>query len=136
MKKDREIVRAGGCRYEHYVELVKGRPVAVYTRDGKPISEEEYHAELAAACAAIPAVKGGTPGASLGCWTRPLESDALAVHPDQIAEAREDAARAGIPTDFTPDGRPMFTSRGHRARYCKHYGFFDRDGGYSDSQRG
>lgn len=65
-----------------------------------------------------------------GNW--PLKSDAAGVHPDQIPEAVEHSKKIGIPTDFTPDGRAIFTSRGHRQRYCRAIGLRDRNGGYGD----
>jgi len=65
-----------------------------------------------------------------GNW--PLESDAAGVHPDQIAEARQHSIKAGVPTEFTPDGRAIFTSRKHRKDYCRAIGLHDRNGGYSD----
>lgn len=69
-------------------------------------------------------------------WSRPLASDALAVHPEQIPEAIEDARKKGISIDFDSLGRPLFRDRNHRKRYCRAYGIYDRDGGYSDAQKG
>ena len=66
------------------------------------------------------------------CGWKPIVSDALAVHPDQVAEATEHAKKMGVPTDFQPDGRPILTSRSHRRAYLKTYGFHDREGGYGD----
>ncbi len=62
----------------------------------------------------------------------PMVSDAAAVHPSQAKEATEDAAKKGVPTEFTKGGRPIFTSQGHRAAYCKAYGYRDRNGSYGD----
>lgn len=72
-----------------------------------------------------------------GSWAgligwKPLHSEALAVHPDQRIEAMESALARGVPTYVDEEGRPVFTSRAHRKAYCKAYGFFDRDAGYSD----
>ena len=79
-------------------------------------------------------VEGGT-GESLVGW-KPLASDALAVHPKKVKEAREDAIKKGVPTDFLADGRPVFRTRQHRASYLKAYGFFDRNAGYGDPTDG
>lgn len=49
----------------------------------------------------------------------PIISRALAVHPKQVEEAREAAKRAGVPTDFLPDGRPIITSQKHQNEYAK-----------------
>lgn len=65
-----------------------------------------------------------------GTW--PMKSDAAGVHPDQIAEARAHSIEAGVPTDFTPDGRAILTSRKHRKDYCRAIGMHDRNGGYGD----
>lgn len=61
------------------------------------------------------------------------KSVALAVHPSQVQEAIDDARKKGVPTDFTPDGRPVFESRSHRKKYMTAYRFFDRDAGYGDA---
>lgn len=53
-------------------------------------------------------------------------SDALAVHPRQVAEAEADAIRKGVPTHFQKDGRPVIENSGHLDRYMKAYGFFKR----------
>ena len=62
----------------------------------------------------------------------PNESHALKVHPRQVPEAVADAVRKGVPTEFTKDGRPRFTSREHQKRYLKAYGYVNLDGGYGD----
>jgi hypothetical protein len=74
-------------------------------------------------------------GDSFVAW-KPLASDGLAVHPSQVKEATEDAKKKGVPTEFMPDGRPVFTSREQRKRYCQMYGFFDKSGGYGDAAPG
>lgn len=68
-----------------------------------------------------------------GNW--PMYSDAAGVGEDQVEEATKHSREIGIPTDFTPDGRAIFTSPGHRKKYCEAIGMFDRNGGYSDPQR-
>lgn len=97
--------------------------------DGKEVTEAEYEAQMVRPAEPF---KGC---ASLIGW-KPLVSDALAVHPDQVAEARADALAKGVPVDFLPDGRPVFTSRAQRKAYCKAYGFFDRSAGYGDAAPG
>jgi len=77
----------------------------------------------------------GRAGASFRGF-RPIKSDALAVHPRQVKEATEDAKKKGVPVDFMPDGRPVFTSRTQRKRYMLAYGFYDKAGGYGDAQPG
>lgn len=63
----------------------------------------------------------------VGNWKRPVESDALAVHPDQIPEAIADAKKKDVPTEFTPDGRPIFRTSYQRRRYLRAYGYKDRN---------
>lgn len=71
-----------------------------------------------------------SPRACTGNW--PMYSDAAGVHPDQIKEAYEKSVKDGVPTQFTPDGRAIFTSRKHRKDYCRTIGMHDRNGGYGD----
>ena len=104
-------------------KIVGEGPKQTYWIDNRQVSKEEFDR-------AFPD-KEGVPGMEYA-WDRPLLSDALAVHPSQIEEAREDAKQKGVPTDFTPDGRPILTSRAHRKRYLKAYGFHDKQGGYGD----
>lgn len=103
----------------------------VYLIDGREVTEEEYRRHFPEN-SELPQnlFFGNHPGA----W--PVLSDALGVLPRQIDEARQSAARRGVPTDFSPDGRAIFRSRGHRSAYCKAYGFHDRDGGYGDAAPG
>jgi hypothetical protein len=57
----------------------------------------------------------------------PYASYAMGVHPKQLPEAREQLARAGVSTDFTPDGDPIITSRAHRRKVMKAVGMHDRN---------
>ena len=66
------------------------------------------------------------------CGTWPMESYAAGVHPKQIPEMREFDKKHGVPTDYTPDGDPRFTSPKHRRKYCEAHGMFDRNAGLSD----
>lgn len=59
-------------------------------------------------------------------------SNALMVHPNQLKQAQERAAAAGVPTDFDQHCRPIFRDREHRKRYCALEGVKDRSGGYGD----
>jgi hypothetical protein len=65
-----------------------------------------------------------------GNW--PMKSTALGVTPRQIPEAVAQAAAKGQRLDFTPDGRAIFDSPGHRKAVCRALGFHDRNGGYAD----
>ncbi len=108
--------------------VIKGHePNQTYWLDGKQVSKAEFDL-------AFPDQNLGG-NASLCPW-KPLHSEALAVHPDLIGDATADAAKKGVPTEFDVEGRPVFTSRSHRAEYMRRYGFYDRSGGYGDAQRG
>lgn len=99
-----------------------------YFVEGKEVSREEFDSafpdhriEPGDVCGA-----GHQPSA----W--PLCSEGAAVHPDQIPEATESAKNKGVPTSFTSDGCPIFTSRQHRKEYLRAYKMRDHDAGYSD----
>jgi len=111
MKRDQAILGKNG--WQHFL-------------DGQEVTQEEYEKRYP------PPEKCSGPSSFIA-W-KPLESDALAVHPSQIKEAMEMAQARGVPTSFTPDGRPILTSRSHRKAYMQAHGFFDRDAGYSDAQ--
>jgi len=67
---------------------------------------------------------------SPGNW--PLLSEAMGVAESQVKEAHAYSVKIGVPTEFTPDGRAVFTCPSHRKRYARAHGFIDRNGGYSD----
>lgn len=60
-----------------------------------------------------------------GQW--PITSVSMAIQPEQIAEFEAAGNQAGIPTKYTPDGRPILDDRQHRSRYADWRGFVDRD---------
>lgn len=64
------------------------------------------------------------------CW--PMLSEAMAVHPDQIEEARARNRRHGVNVDYTKDGRAILNDRGQRRDLMKLEGFHDKHGGYGD----
>lgn len=98
-----------------------------YYLDGEEVTKAQYDE-------AFPDKPIGD-GTGLVAW-KPLASDALAVHPKQVKEAEQDAKNKGVPVDFMPDGRPVFTSREQRKRYCAAYGFRDNNAGYGDQADG
>lgn len=80
-----------------------------------------------------PGINANTPS----CW--PQTSMALSVHPDQAQEFYEASVARGVPTEFKQMGdvaAPVFMDRSHRRQYCQEHGYFDRDAGYADAQRG
>lgn len=57
----------------------------------------------------------------------PLECIASGVHPSQAGELRDYLRRAGVPTEVTRDGNPVYTSAQHRRRALKARGMHDRN---------
>lgn len=57
---------------------------------------------------------------SAGVW--PRVGLCAGVHASQAQEAYDKSVRDGVPTDFTSDGDPVFTSSGHRKRYMRSIG--------------
>lgn len=67
----------------------------------------------------------------------PMESDAMGVNPTQIQQQMDYDRKLGVPTSYNPrTGAAVYTDSGHRRRHCEAHGFFDRNGSYSDPQRG
>jgi len=65
---------------------------------------------------------------------RNFYSEALAVHPKQIPEARDFLKARGVQdTQFDSWGRPKLVSRKHRKDVCRAFGVHDLDGGYGDA---
>ena len=86
-----------------------------YLIDGREVTKAQFDE-------AFPDQAIGT-GEGLTSWHRPVVSDALAVHPRQVEEARELAKRKGVPVEFQPDGRPVFTSSRQFRDYARKHGF-------------
>jgi len=64
---------------------------------------------------------------------KPLVSDALAVHPDQVPEVIERNRKHGINVHYDSDGCPVLPTRQVRKALMKIEGHFDRAGGYGDA---
>ncbi len=94
--------------------------------------DRAHEAKLAAYRALADAtVHPCTVGASLVGW-KPVVSDALACHPDEIPEAMARDRQHGITTEYLPDGRAVLSSRSHRKAMMKSLGMHDNEGGYGD----
>lgn len=97
-----------------------------YLIDEKEVSKEEFDQ-------VFPDKNEGGDGSALVCWHRPIQSDALAVHPSQITEAVERNRRHGLHIDYNPvDGRPILKDRDQRRRLMKIERVHDNSGGYGD----
>lgn len=64
--------------------------------------------------------------------TWPMVSESMAVHPSQIQEAMAEDRKHGVPVDYLPDGRVVYTSPRQRKAHMEKHGFFDKNGGYAD----
>ena len=62
----------------------------------------------------------------------PMKCEASGCAPGQIAENVAFLRAAGVPTQFTPDGRAIYENRQHRAKALKALGLHDKSGGYGD----
>lgn len=63
----------------------------------------------------------------------PMTSQALAVHPSQVAEANERNRRHGLGTRYDPaTGNAIIPDRTDRKRLLRLEGFHDKSGGYGD----
>lgn len=69
-------------------------------------------------------------GHSSAGW--PMESQALAVHADQVAEANARNARHGVATRYKKCGTAVIPDRGDRRKLIKLEGYRDNSGGYGD----
>lgn len=69
---------------------------------------------------------GRTPGGTVTQgW--PIYSDALGVHPDQVAEATERNKRHGISVSYTPDGRAVLPDPANRRKLMRLERKVDKD---------
>jgi hypothetical protein len=62
----------------------------------------------------------------------PQASVALAVHPDQVAEANERNKRHGVGVTYAADGTALVPDRAERRKLLRLEGYHDRQGGYGD----
>jgi hypothetical protein len=98
-----------------------------YLVNGREVSREEFTAG-----SKLGEVLAGNVPSSPHAAGWPILSDALGVHPSQIAEAMAANRKAGVPTEYTKDGRAVVTDPGHRKRLARSLGIHDRNGGYGD----
>lgn len=89
---------------------------------------DEYYAQLAA-LASKPRLLQSRAKAGSGY---PRLSGSMGVHRTQREEAMALDAKRGVPTEYSPDGRPEFRTRGHQKAWCKAHGVVNQDGGYGD----
>ncbi len=71
-----------------------------------------------------------TSAQTAGNW--PMDSYAAGVDPSEVPAMMKIDAKYGVKTDYTEDGDPVFTSKGHRKKYLKVHKMHDRNAGYGD----
>lgn len=98
-----------------------------YYLDGREVTKAEFKK-------AFPDRKVCDAGGDfITAWKRPIQSDAMAVHPDQIDEAMARNRKHGVFVEYNPeDGRPILRDRGQRRDLMRIEGFHDKHGGYGD----
>jgi hypothetical protein len=95
-----------------------------YFLDGKKVSEQEYRERFPAPKAGIPKAKHHR------AW--PIKSNAGLVAPEDVPLAiKTDKERGAPPTEYTPGGRPIFTSQSHQTKWCRAHGYHNNDGAYN-----
>lgn len=92
--------------------------------DGKQVTEQAYRNLYPIPDGGVPRQKGK------GGW--PMNSEALACDPAQVAELNERNRKAGIGAHYKPDGTCVIPDRATRKKLLKQEGFHDKDGGYGD----
>lgn len=107
------------------IRKIKGKDA--YFLDGKQVSKKVFDKKMNAS---IPKDRRGI--APLGRKKRfghwPMKSDAMAVHPKQLALARKlDKDRGAPPTEYTTGGRPIWTSEAHKRAFNKAHGVHDNN---------
>lgn len=95
-----------------------------YFKDGEVSTREAFEKAFPPKPLGAPAV------AAPSCW--PMKSVALAVHPEQVAEATERNRRHGVGVTYDPTGMAEIPDRGERKKILKLEGLHDNHGGYGD----
>lgn len=97
-----------------------------YLLNGKEVTKAEFDR-------AFPDKKMAANGeCSLLGWHKPIASEAMAVHPEQIGEVMERNKKHGVHIEYLPDGCPKLTSREQRRQLMRIEGYHDNNGGFGD----
>ena len=99
--------------------------VAEYILDGKAVSKVVFEE-------AFPDREVGSTAVGMARSRWPYASVAAGCHPKQVAEAQAHAAKVGVPTEYTSDGKAVFRSRQHRKAFLRAHNMRDNDGSYGD----
>ena len=96
---------------EVFFPSYKAKPKRI-RRNGKT-----YERDFSAEAVGVPMSKG---------W--PMECVASGVAPSQAQELRDYYRKAGVPTEVTADGNPIYRNAAHRRKALKARGFKDKAG--------
>ena len=113
-----------------FVELLERQRLNRVTLDDGREAARDFAAEAQAMSAEQ--AHAVCPAYNNSFW-RHHRSVSMGCHPEQIAEFRENAKRAGLTgVDYDDRGRVKFSDRGQRRRFLKLHKVNDLDGGYGD----
>lgn len=107
------------------IEYRGTRGVKHYFIDGEEVTQDVYDARF-------PAKEIGLPMAAAPSIWQDHTSLALAVHPDQVAEATARNVRHGIRVTYDQEGTAQIPDRGERRKLLRLEGMHDNNGGYGD----
>lgn len=105
------------------VRTVKGKKE--YYRDGVQKTKADFDR-------AFPDKPIGPPMTAAPANWQNFESIALAVHPDQVAEATARNKRNGVNVTYKPDGTAVIPDRAARTALMRLEGMHDNEGCYGD----
>ena len=115
-----DYINAAGDRVERFFNIGKAP-------DEIEIDGEAYWMDLTAnIMSAGTSVKSWNGVGRAPCGTWPRTSQAMGVADSQVPEMMEYDRKHGVPTDYTKDGDPILTSKGHEKSYMKLHGFEHR----------
>lgn len=97
-----------------------------YLIDNKEVSKKEFDR----ACPDKP-LDFSRGASSVTLWSKPVLSNALACHPDQIPEVMERNRKAGVNVDYTSEGQPILRSSRDKLNLMRLEKCHDRDGAYT-----
>jgi len=97
-----------------------------YVIDGKEVTKEVFN--MAFPDKPLDFSRGAS---SVTLWNKPVVSNALACHPDQIPEIMERNRKAGVNIDYNSEGQPILRSSRDKLNLMRVENCHDRDGAYS-----
>ena len=100
------------------IRRIKGKDC--YFLDGKQVTKVEFDKALDLPLERKPITKQCKRG-------YPIKSNVFATTSKGVKKAMAEAAKRGVPTEFTPDGTCVLRDAAHRKAYMKAFGYHDRN---------